>query len=273
MKVLVTGSEGMIGAAVRQTLETRGHQVVRYDLVSGHDILNAHQLDSAIQGCDAVIHLAASLGEDASSHDVMAINLSGTWNVLAAAEKASLRRVVFFSSMEVTGVFRGERQPDYLPLDDAHPCFPVSPYAISKLLAEQMCRWFSFRSGIATICLRLPGVFDASTYDFIIAQRITDPAFEWTPFWQYGAFLDVRDAAEAALRALLCHDPGHIVLSLCADDISSATQTSRELVQLLCPRVPWRGGCEYEREPFKSLIDTRRAKTILNWSPRHQWRA
>ncbi len=201
MKILVTGNEGMIGSVVEKVLRADGHEVIGYDIASGHDILNSNQISSAIVGCDAVVHLAALLGNDSETPDkIMAVNLLGTWHILTAAAEAKLKRVVFFSSVDALGIFKGERKPDYLPLDDNHPCYPTTPYAVSKRLGEEMCRFFTNSTGIPTICLRPPGVFDESTYDFIISNRQANPEFEWDPFWEYGAFLDVRDTSAVAQK-------------------------------------------------------------------------
>ena len=273
MKILVTGSSGMIGSVLSSQLADAGQEVVRFDIAHSQDILNPQQICDAIENCQAVVHLAALLGDDEqTAEQIMAVNLLGTWNILQAAQAASIERVVFLSSLEALGIFRGERAPDYLPLDDAHPCYPQSPYAISKRLSEEMCQHWTQSSGIVSVCLRLPGVFNAETYDFIRAARRENPAFEWSPFWQYGAFLDVRDAASAALCALTCEISGHVTLNLCADDISSATRSSHELAQRVCPDVEWRGEAEYEAQPFKALVDNRRAKAVLGWQPRYQWR-
>lgn len=198
MKILVTGNAGMIGVAVETVLREAAHEIIGFDLKNGQNILNQQQVRDYVQGCDAVVHLAALLGySEDNANDVMAVNLLGTWHILTAALEAKVKRIVFFSSVDALGVFKGERQPDYLPLDDAHPCYPTTPYAISKKLGEEMCQFFTNSTGIPTICLRPPGVFDAETYDFIISNRRSNPDFEWDPFWEYGAFLDIRDAADA----------------------------------------------------------------------------
>ncbi|MEH2048380.1 NAD-dependent epimerase/dehydratase family protein [Nostoc sp.] len=273
MKVLVTGNEGMIGSVVEKVLRADGCEVIGFDIANGHNILNSNEIRSALQGCDAVVHLAALLGNSEDMPDeIMAVNLLGTWHILSAAAEAKLKRVVFFSSVDVLGIFKGERKPDYLPLDDNHPCYPTTPYALSKRLGEEMCRYFTNSTGIPTICLRPPGVFDEDTYNFIIYNRQANPDFEWNPFWEYGAFLDVRDAAEATRSALYCSNPGHVTLLLCADDISSANRTSQEMAQSLLPEVDWRGGNEYEHEPYKALINTKLAKEVLQWVPRYKWR-
>lgn len=274
MKILVTGNSGMIGVAVEKVLRDDGYEIVGFDIKNGQDILDQQQVRDYIQGCNAVVHLAALLGySEDSANDIMAVNLLGTWHILTAALEAKIKRIVFFSSVDALGIFKGERKPDYLPLDDAHPCYPMTPYAISKKLGEEMCQFFTNSTGIPTICLRPPGVFDGETYDFIISNRRANPEFEWNPFWEYGAFLDVRDAAEAAKCALECPDPGHATLLLNADDISSASRTSREMAQSLHSDVEWRGGQEYEDQPYKALVDTKLAKEVLQWSPRYKWRS
>ena len=273
MRVLVTGNEGLIGSRVASTLSKAGHKVVGFDLLSGPDVLDSGAVRTAAQGCQAIVHLAALVDTSSEAgHDVVAVNLLGTWNVLSAAVEAGVERVVFYSSVNALGVFKGERAPDYLPLDDDHPCYPSSPYGISKRLAEEMCRHFTEVTGISTICLRPPGVFAEATYQRIRSRREANPEFEWTPYWEYGAFLDVRDAAEAARCALRCANPGHVTVLLCAADISSSGKTSRELVQAIHPDVPWRGGREFEREPYRALLETRRARDILGWTPRYTWR-
>ncbi|OYD88373.1 NAD-dependent dehydratase [Nostoc sp. 'Peltigera membranacea cyanobiont' 213] len=273
MKVLITGNEGMIGSVVEKVLRADGCEVIGFDITSGHNILNPNEIRSAVQGCDAIVHLAALLGNSEDTpNEIMAVNVLGTWHILSAAAEVKLKRVVFFSSVDVLGIFKGERKPDYLPLDDNHPCYPTTTYAVSKRLGEEMCRYFTNSTGISTICLRPPGVFDEETYDFIISNRQANPDFEWNPFWEYGAFLDVRDAAEAAQYALHCPNPGHVTLLLCADDISSAYRTSQEMAQSLLPEIDWRGGDEYEHEPYKALINTQLAKEVLQWIPRYKWR-
>ena len=160
MRVLVTGSSGSVGRQIVSDLATHNHSVVEYDLAKGQDILDLVALLDAAHGCEVVIHAAALLGlPGQNDHDIMAVNLQGTWNVLSAAQEAGIPRVVFLSSVDTLGVFKGERVPDYLPLDDTHPCYPTTPYAISKYLAEAMCHFFSASTDVSVVCLRPPGVW------------------------------------------------------------------------------------------------------------------
>jgi nucleoside-diphosphate-sugar epimerase len=263
-----------VGIAVESTLVGGGHEIVGFDAADGADVRDTAAVAAAIRGCHAVVHLAALLTEPgADSAALMTVNLIGTWNVLQAAEAAGVDRVIYMSSVNALGVFMGEASPDYFPIDDKHPCRPGRPYGISKLLSEEMCELFTTRTGVATICLRPPAVFDDELVDTITAARRRDAEFEWTPYWEYGCFIHADDLAGAVACALRCSDPGHVRLLVNADDISSADATSRELAGRLEPEVAWRGGPEYDADPYRALIDAGRARELLGWRPRVRWRS
>jgi nucleoside-diphosphate-sugar epimerase len=177
--------------------------------------------------------------------------------------------VVTFSSVNALGIFSGNGEPDYLPIDDEHPARPTTPYGTSKRLVEELCRCFTLSTGIATICLRPPAVLGPARRARFVAARATDPAAEWTPFWEYGAFLDVRDAAGAVFAALRCADPGHVTALICADDVTSPVPVS-ELAARLLPGVPWHGPAQ--TDPWGSLVRCDRARGVLGWAPKYRWR-
>ncbi len=273
MQVLVTGSRGRIGSVIVEQLRAAGHGVVEFDRVLGHDMRDGVAVRAAAQGCDAIIHLASLLGSPKDDPDeTMSVGLQGTWHVLMAAKEAGAKRVVSFSSVNALGIFMGQHAPDDFPIDDAHPPRPRSTYGMMKRLGEQMCEMFTFNTGITTICLRPPGVYLPDRYAMTRERWAADPESEWKRGWEYGAICDVRDVASAAVLALTCPDPGHVTLLLCADDIASDTP-SREMAAKVHPDVPWRGGAEYEADPFKALVDNSKAKQVLGWQPKHTWRA
>lgn len=273
MRVLVTGSRGLIGESVVGLLSAAGHTVVEYDLRNSQDILDPATLLKAIRNCNAVVHAAALLGRPGEgSEDIMAVNVLGTWNVLAACSEVRVQRLVFLSSVDALGIFKGERSPDYLPLDNDHPCYPATPYAISKYLAEEMCRLASESYGFPVVCLRPPGVWTEDTYAMIEAERSKRPEFEWHPYWEYGAFIDVRDLACACLNALTCDTKGFSRILVSSADITTSGKASRELAQTLCPGADWRGDAGYEEDPYRTLMDLDPARELLGWSPKHTWR-
>ena len=167
----------------------------------------------------------------------MAVNVLGTWHVLLAAEAAGAGRVISFSSAQVFGIAEGERLPDYFPVDDAHPRRAMRPYGLSKRLGEDLCAGFTRRTGIATVCLRPVAVWDQARYGQVRDQWRTRPRSEWEPYWEYGAFVDVRDVAAAVGQALTVPLDGHHRVLLCAAGIA-ATAPSLDLAARLAPGVP-----------------------------------
>jgi UDP-glucose 4-epimerase len=273
MRVLLTGNRGKVGQVTEAWLRSLGDEVVGFDLVDGFDVLDKKALDERIRACRAVVHLAiANLPEDVYADEVYETDVLGTWNVLRAAADAGIKRVVFMSSVNALGVFKREARPDYLPIDDEHPARPRSAYGLSKLLSEETCRYFSTRDGMTTICLRPPAVWEPEDYPKQLVNWRANPRSELAD-WEYGAFIDGRDLADAVSRALRVPLQGHARLLVCAPDIASLGKSGRELAKQLMPEVEWRGGEAYEKEPMRSLLDTRRAFEVLGWTPTYSWQA
>jgi UDP-glucose 4-epimerase len=271
MRVLVTGNKGLIGPYVEAALTAAGHGVVGFDVATGDNIRNSAAVTAAATDCDAIVHLAALLPPDPDGSEIMATNVVGTWNVLQAAKGHGINRIVYFSSVNALGIFLGDRKPDYLPIDDRHYCYPTSPYSVSKRLGEEMCRFHTEETGAVTICLRPPLVVTPNAYREMTAQWEKDAPSEWLPFWEYGAFLDVRDAASAALTALTATASGHFTALLCAADIASA-QPSLEMAEKLLPGVPIKRVDHYHEHPYGALVSTTTAADVLGWHPRYTWR-
>ncbi len=272
MKVLVTGSEGFVGRVVCAELNAGGHSVEPFDKVFSQDILDNRALIKGSIGCDAVVRCAALLGRAGESNAaIMATNVDGTANVLHAASQANIENVVVLSSVAALGVFKGERSPDFLPLDESHPCYPCTPYAHSKYQAEEQCSRHSQATGMNIVCLRPPGVWSEQTYHRIAALRQARPEFEWDPFWEYGAFLDARDLAAACIAALKPEIEGYHCLLVSSSDITTSGKTSKELVEMLHPSIDWKGGQEYVEHPYHTLLRNDLARRTLNWEPVHRW--
>ncbi|WP_231861029.1 MULTISPECIES: NAD-dependent epimerase/dehydratase family protein [Frankia] len=159
-----------MGRAVTAALTSAGHRTVGFDLMDGHDVCDAAGLERMSAGCGGIVHLAAldepvddpglaAFGPVTTGTDtrVFETNVVGTSNVLRAAERRGVPRVVVMSSVDVLGCFGGRGRPAYLPLDDRHPARPAGAYAMSKWLAEQMCQVATAATGLCTVCLRPPG--------------------------------------------------------------------------------------------------------------------
>jgi UDP-glucose 4-epimerase len=268
MKILLTGSSGRLGLRIDRALELAGHDVVPFDLVTGDDVLDAAAVSAAARGADAIVH-SAGIPDDSADWSIasqtLPVNLTGTWNVLLAARDNGIPRVVAFSSGKALGML--EREPDYLPMDDAHRGLPSLPYSLSKWLLEEMCEAFTAETGVTTICLRPVLVLDESRYPILASGPELPPAP--SRHWHLGVWVDVDDVAAAVVTALTCPDPGHARLLLCADDIGSE-RTTAELVAEHLPHVPWRGP-ELEPDSRRALVDTTAARELLSWEPKMMW--
>ncbi len=169
MRVLVTGGAGFIGANLVRLLVAEGQVVTVLDnLSSGRseyigalglelvnaDILNSEAVDRALVGHDAVVHLAAQTGVPSSLADPRTdcqVNVIGTLNVLEAARRTNVQRVVFASSNAPLGRQHPPATEDKAPL-------PVSPYGASKLAGEAYCLAYHGSWGLQTVSLRFANV-------------------------------------------------------------------------------------------------------------------
>jgi nucleoside-diphosphate-sugar epimerase len=263
-----------VGSAVSLVLAEAGLEVVDFDIVDGNDVLDGSQLRAAMKGCDAVVH-AAGLVEPVTGDPerLRVVNVEGTRQALDAATGLSVRCFVFVSSAAATGVFKGERLPDYLPLDEAHPSYAACQYSASKRDAEILCERAARSSGMTVVVLCPPGVWTAETYHRIVEARRREPRFEWSPFWEYGAFIDVRDLASACRAAVTSSLRGHSRMLVASSDVTTSGRTSLELVRDLMPNVPWRGDASYRSNPYQTLVRIDRARSLLGWEPRFTWQS
>ena len=156
-KYLVTGGAGFIGSHVVERLLTQGHQVrVLDDLSTGKqenlaavqgktefiqaDLRDREAVARACRGVDRVIHGAAWRSVPKSMTDPIGytdVNVVGTVNLLEAAAKAKVQRLVCISSSSVYG------ETQEMPLQEDRPTRPISPYAASKLTDEIYCALFA----------------------------------------------------------------------------------------------------------------------------------
>jgi UDP-glucose 4-epimerase len=264
LRILVTGHLGRIGAPVAAALGAAGHEVVGFDLAQGQDLADAGALHAAAGGKDAVVH-CAGLADDrgASAQTVLAANVLGTRNVLAAAASAGCRRVVHLSSGKALGMVH--RPPTRLPLADGDggPSFS-SPYALSKWLSEEVCAAFTAETGVPTVCLRPTAVL-CSSDDYAGYLSAREPATGW----HLRAFVDLSDVVTAVLCALTCPDPGHVRVLVNAGEIAGDEPTASFVARHLAD-VPWCGRPPGPGERT-ALVDLRKARRVLGWRPAVGW--
>jgi len=182
------------------------------------------------------------MGRDHPNDQVFDSGTVGTWNVLDASEKECVNWVVSYSSVNAMGLFMGESEPDYLSFAEEHGCRPGRPYGTSKYVGEQMCRLFMERTEISTVCIRPPAVLSDERIASMRRAHAEQPESAWTPFWEYGCYIHVEDLARATVCALTCPDPGHEVLLVVAEDISSRAMSSKEWAETWFHTFPGAAG-------------------------------
>lgn len=172
VKIFVTGAEGFIGSHVVDVFLKAGHEVTAYVMYNSWnsagwldrpdfqftertrivlgDVRDADSVQSAMDGHDVVLHLAALVAIPYSyqaPRSYLETNVIGTMNVMEAARRSGVARVVHTSTSEVYGTAQ------YVPIDEKHPLVGQSPYSASKIAADQVAHsyWASFGVPIVTV--------------------------------------------------------------------------------------------------------------------------
>ena len=156
-KILVTGADGFIGSHLVKRLVNNGYQVrafVMYnsfnswgwldsvdesikeaiEVISG-DIRDPFGVDKVVEGCNSILHLAALIAipySYQSPKSYIETNVNGTLNILQAAKRYNIKKIVHISTSEVYG------SAQYVPIDEKHPLIGQSPYSASKIAADQL---------------------------------------------------------------------------------------------------------------------------------------
>ncbi|TBW38953.1 NAD-dependent epimerase/dehydratase family protein [Siculibacillus lacustris] len=291
--VLVTGAAGLLGRHVVRELLGHGHSVRGLDRRTAAepidwfvgDVTDPALVARATAGVEAVFHVAAVPNIWSGDGDtIMRVNVLGTFTVLAAAEAAGVGRVVFCSSDSVAGYTVREGRmlpPRFAPLDLSHPLLATDPYAVSKVLGEDLCRAFALR-GLAVVALRTVFVAYPEMAGEIVARAKDPDAYRGPvvggPSSAGGGPLhhhvDPRDVARAFRLALeLDMAAGAFeAFYLSAQATLSPEPTVDRLRRLHGDRVEIRDPELYARRPFAPLYDLTHAERRLGFVAEHDQR-
>ena len=289
-KILITGGAGFIGSHVAQALFDNGFEVRVFDLKTSRiekiesiqgNILDRDLLEKAVQGCDAIVHLAAQISVSRSldyPDETMEINVKGTKNVLTAAKKHGIRRIVLASSAAVYG------DSTSLPLREERLGNILSPYASSKLKNEEQAV-LARKDGLETVALRFfnvygPGQSFEGSYASVI-PKISEKIIRGEKPIIYGDGLQTRDfihVSDVALSILniLSLDWKETISSVY--NVATQHQTSLlELVEIINTSCLKIGLIQDSLEPIfetaregdirHSVASTERITKEIGWSP------
>jgi nucleoside-diphosphate-sugar epimerase len=283
MRILVTGARGKVGAGAIAALLDGGHEVTALDVGAPvyeapdpgapaymqADLADAGDAFAAVRGHDAVIH-AAAIPEPTRNppHRTFQNNLMATFNVIEAAVRFGVPRVVNVSSETVPGYFFPERPflPDYAPVDEAHPARPQDPYALSKLFGEQLMDAAVRRADITGVSIRPSWVQWEGNYARNLSPALSDP--EGSPSASLWSYIDAYDLADALRLAAEAATPGHEVVYIASPD----NHANRPLAEL----VRHHHGDEIELRALDredaSGISIAKARELLGYAPSRSWR-
>lgn len=238
---------------------------------------------AAAEDQHAVIHIAAVPNIwSADPETIMRVNVLGTWNVFQAAEAMGVRRVVLCSSDSVVGftVREGNMVPPlYAPVDLEHPLQATDPYALSKVLGEEIGRSFAAR-GMEVVVLRPVFVAYPEMADEL-RVRAEDPvryrgsmaggpsAAGGGPLWHH---VDPRDAARAFRLALALRQPTFERFFISAEVTLAPEPTLERLERVLGREIEIRRPEVFRENPFAPLYDLAPARERLGFMAEHEQR-
>jgi len=287
-KVLVTGGAGFIGSnLVKQLIEDKNNVTVLDNFMSGYrsnldpfpsvkiiegDIRDKEIVEKAMSGVEVVFHLAASVGNKRSIDFPLVdaeINVLGTINVLEAARKAGVRKIVTSSS---AGIF-GELKT--LPIREDHPLEPDSPYGCTKLAEEKLCLAYSKLYDIEAICLRYFNVYGPNQrFDaygnvipiFVFRMLKGETITIFGDGEQTRDFVHVNDVVQANIKAAEA-----IGFSGAFNIASSSRITINKLVELISKghngKIHIKYGPARPGDVHDSLADIALANQKINYKP------
>jgi nucleoside-diphosphate-sugar epimerase len=289
-KVLVTGGAGFIGSNLVRELLERGEDVrvldnfstgnrrniegLEVEVVEG-ELRSYERVHNAVRGVETVFHLGALGSVPRSVQDPLtssAVNIEGTLNVLLAARDEGIRRVIFTSSSSIYGI------SNPLPLREAMPPDPISPYGVAKLAAERYCVSFSRVYDLETVVLRYFNVFGprqdpASQYAAVVPLFATAIA-AGRPVTIFGDGEQSRDftyvanvVAATADAGSAAQANGHII-NVAAASPASVNTLALTIGAILGKDVEKDYAPERAGDIRDSFADISEAKRLIGFEPR-----
>lgn len=290
MRILFTGGSGKAGRHVVPYLIGQGHRVVNLDLVpldvEGVDNLKADITDSGqmfnaltqwaafdemiagngVPKFDAVVHFAAIpriLIEP--DNETFAVNTIGTYNVVEAACKLGISKIVVASSETTYGVCfaDGHRDPKSIPLEEDNDTDPHDSYALSKVCNEATARAFAGRFGADVYALRIGNVIEPHEYP-MFKDFFANPE---TRLRNAFCYIDARDLGQIVDLCLKKDGLGFQVFNA-GNDTNGMNIPTAELIERFYKGVPQ----SRELGENEAIYSNRKIREVLGFSEEHDWR-
>jgi nucleoside-diphosphate-sugar epimerase len=289
-RILFTGGSGKAGKHAIQYLVAQGHLVLNVDLVpielDGVETLiaditdsgqmfnamtsyadsNEMELGTGVPRFDAVVHFAAVprilINPD---NETFRVNTIGTYNVIEAAVKLGIKKVIIASSETTYGICfsDGRVNPKSFPLEEDYDVDPMDSYGLSKVVNEHTARTFQRRSGIDIYALRIGNVIEPHEY-----QRFTD--FFVNPEQRRRnvfCYIDARDLGQIVDLCIEKDGLGYQVFNA-GNDTNTANIPSVDLIEQFFPGTP----VTRDLGEHEALFSNRKIRQMLGFVEQHNWR-
>lgn len=289
-RIIFTGGSGKAGRHAVPHLVEAGYEVLNLDLkpldypgvntlitdltdsgqtfnaLSQHFGFEGFETGRGPEPVDAVVHFAAIprvliQPDNVTFHD----NVTSTYNVIEAAVKLGIRKIIIASSETTYGVCFAEGDKDYhhFPLEEDYDVDPMDSYGLSKVVGEKTARAFAMRTGADIYALRIGNVIEPDEYDKFPAF-LDDPMSRKRNAWSY---IDARDLGEIARLCIETDGLGFQVFNAVNDTIT-AREPTREFLRTYAPDIP----LKRDMGEFEAPISNRKAREVLGFRETHNWR-
>ncbi len=290
-RIFFTGGSGKAGRHVIPYLLKQGHRVLNVDLVPlnlpGVDNLNADITDSGqmfnamssyvgldeleigngIPKFDAVVHFAAVprilIKPD---NETFRVNAIGTYNVIEAAVKLGIKKIIIASSETTYGICfaDGVTDPKELPLEEDYEVDPMDSYGLSKVVNEKTAQSFQLRSGFDIYALRIGNVIEPHEYQELFPHYFRNPEVRRRNAFCY---IDARDLGQIVDLCIQHNDLGFQIFNA-GNDENGAILSNAKLIEKFFPNVPLKRTLE-ENE---ALFSNKKIREVLGFKEQHSWR-
>jgi nucleoside-diphosphate-sugar epimerase len=289
-RILFTGGSGKAGKHAVAYLVDQGYRVLNVDLTPlDHpqvdnliaDITDSGQMFNAMSSYagfdelepgtgvptfDAVVHFAAVprilINPD---NETFRVNTIGTYNVIEAAVKLGIKKVIIASSETTYGICfsDGQTNPHSLPLEEGYDVDPMDSYGLSKVVNEKTARSFQRRSGIDIYALRIGNVIEPHEYAELFPNYFKHPEVRRRNAFCY---IDARDLGQIVDLCLQRNGLGFQVFNA-GNDHNGAIIPTKELAERFFPDVPF----TREMGEHEALFSNRKIRDVLGFEEQHNW--
>lgn len=290
-RILFTGGSGKAGKHAIAYLLDQGHRVMNVDLthldypgvdnliaditdsgqmfnaLSSYAGLDELELGNGVPKFDAVVHFAAVprilINPD---NETFRVNTIGTYNVIEAAVKLGIKKIIIASSETTYGICfsDGITNPHVLPLEEDYDVDPMDSYGLSKVVNEKTARSFQRRSGFDIYALRIGNVIEPHEYETLFPHFFKHPEMRRRNAFCY---IDARDLGQIVDLCLQKDGLGFQIFNA-GNDHNGAIIPSKQLVEQFFPGVP----LIRDLEEHEALFSNRKIREMLGFKEQHNWR-